>query len=208
MCSNFDKTSQSRKSMPTRRSPPRTSRQEARLQARPRRARRSGRSACPTIPEDQLTTEQRALMSAIASGPRGHVQDERPVLLLPALPGIRRTRPEAWRPPALRHFDPATADRIRHPYHRAHVEGAVRMGGARAAGAEGRRQASDHRGLAGRARAEIGAQGRARAVCLHPGGLPHRPRQRPCLQGSAGHPRRRRHGRAGGPARLLLAWWR
>ena len=90
----------------------------------------------PAIAEDKLTPEQRSLMSAIASGPRGTVQDERAVLLLSALAGLRGAGAKARRLLPFRHLDRAAIDRIRDPRHRASVEGALRMGRARAAGAE------------------------------------------------------------------------
>ena len=63
----------------------------------------------PPIPEDRLTPEQRALMSAIASGPRGQFKMGGPFFCYLHSPGLRRARAEARRPSALRHLDPAAA---------------------------------------------------------------------------------------------------
>ena len=140
----------------------------------------------PAIAEDQLTAEQRSLMGAIASGPRGTFKMSGPFFCYLHCAGLRRAGAEARRLLPLRHLDRAAADRIRDPHHRAFVEGALRMGGARAAGAEGRREARDHPGAARRPRADIGAEGRARDLCLHQGALRARGARataptRPCM---------------------------
>ena len=64
MGSTFNKTSRLGDSMPAKKKP-------AKKMAKKKPAAKMGPIRLPAIPEDQLTPEQRSLMGAIASGPRG-----------------------------------------------------------------------------------------------------------------------------------------
>ena len=140
--------------------------------AKKRRQRSSHQSVrLPAIPEEKFTPAQRALILDRLGSARP-VQDERAVLLLSALARVRRARPEARRPSALRHQDRAAALRVRDPRHRAALEGAIRMGGARRGR---RRRASSRRRSATCARAAPRkAPKDESAICVHQGALPHK----------------------------------
>ena len=73
----------------------------------------------PAIPEDQLTPEQRSLMSAIASGPRGTFKMSGPFFCYLHAPGFGELAQKLGAYLPLRHLDRAAADRIRDPRHRA-----------------------------------------------------------------------------------------
>ena len=114
----------------------------------------------PKLSENTLTADQRALAQSIASGPRGQFKMSGPFAiylhsptfgeLAQKLGGHLRFKTSVS--PRLSEFAILCTG--------AAVEGAIRMGDARADGREGRRQAGNHRRHPGRPRAEKGAEGR------------------------------------------------
>ena len=156
------------------------------------------------ISDEQMSALQRALRDAIYSGPRG----------------IRKklTGPfQIWlNAPELGHLAQALGAHVRYKTSlsprlsetailvtaqiwKAHYEWFAHAPHGR----EGRREAADHQGHPGRARAEVGGEGRAGDHRFRQGDVQDPARQRQNLQARARLPRRRRRGRAGRHLRLL-----
>ena len=150
-------------------------RQERRRKKKP--AAKIGPIRLPAIPEDQLTPEQRSLMSAIASGPRGTFKMSGPFFCYLHSPGFGEL---AQKLGAYCRFGTSIAPRLTEfailttaQFWKAQYEWAAHEPQALKAGVK----PATIQASARRARADIGAEGRARDLCLHQGALCHAPRR-------------------------------
>ena len=134
----------------------------------------------PILDEAHMNDSQRALLEAIRSGPRGKSVTPRGPFavwlhapefghLAQALGGHCRYKTAL--PPRLSEFAILCTARL----WRAQYEWFAHAPMAEKAGVK----PQDHRGFARRARTEIGAQGRARDLCLRARALQDQPRERP-----------------------------